>query len=37
MGIAVVSALVLGGVASWTSWNMQQILINTHKYFNMML
>lgn len=32
MGIAVVSALGLGGLASLTSWNMQQILINSHKY-----
>ncbi|MBK1988742.1 two-component sensor histidine kinase [Sphaerospermopsis aphanizomenoides BCCUSP55] len=32
MGIALVSALGLGGLAGWTSWNMQQILINSHKY-----
>ncbi len=30
-GIATVSALGLGSVAMWTSWQMQQILINTHK------
>jgi signal transduction histidine kinase len=39
MGITVVSAssLGLGRLDSWTSSNMQQILINSHKYFNMML
>lgn len=32
VGITLVSTLGLGGLASWTSWRMQQILINTHKY-----
>ncbi|TAF02469.1 MAG: sensor histidine kinase [Nostocales cyanobacterium] len=32
LGIALVSTLGLGGLASWTSWKMQQILINSHKY-----
>ncbi|AFZ26260.1 signal transduction histidine kinase [Cylindrospermum stagnale PCC 7417] len=32
VGIAVVSALGLGSFAIWTSWKMQQILINSHKY-----
>ncbi|MGM3305318.1 sensor histidine kinase [Anabaena sp. WFMT] len=32
IGIALVSALGLGGLASWTTWKMQQILINSHKY-----
>jgi len=31
VGIAVVSAMGLGSVAIWTSWQMQQILINSHK------
>jgi heavy metal sensor kinase len=31
LGIATVSALGLGGVAFWTSWKMQHILITTHK------
>jgi heavy metal sensor kinase len=30
-GIASVCAMGLGSVAIWTSWQMQQILINTHK------
>lgn len=30
VGIAAVSALGLGTVAIWTSWQMQQILINSH-------
>lgn len=32
LGIALVSIVGLGGLASWTSWRMQQILINSHKY-----
>lgn len=32
LGIALVSTLALGGLATWTSWKMQQILINNHKY-----
>ena len=31
LGIALVSALSLGGLAVWTSVRMQQILIATHK------
>lgn len=31
IGIAAFSALVLGSLATWTSWKMQQILINSHK------
>ncbi len=31
IGIATISAAGLGSVAIWTSWQMQQILINTHK------
>jgi len=31
-GIAAFSALVLGSLAVWTSWQMQQILIDGHKY-----
>lgn len=31
VGIAAVSAVGVGSVAIWTSWQMQQILINTHK------
>ncbi len=32
VGIAAFSALVLGSLAIWTSWEMQQILIDSHKY-----
>jgi signal transduction histidine kinase len=32
VGIVLVSALGLGGLASWTSWKMQQILITSHKF-----
>lgn len=32
LGIAVFSALILGGLAVWTSWRMQKILIDTHKF-----
>ena len=31
MGIATVSALALGSLATWTSWKMQRILISSHK------
>jgi hypothetical protein len=31
IGIAVFSALGLGGLATWTGWKMQQLLINSHK------
>lgn len=31
LGIAAFSALVLGSLATWTSWKMQQILIDSHK------
>ena len=31
IGTAVVSALGLGGLTIWTSWQMQQILIDSHK------
>lgn len=31
VGVASVSAVGLGSVAIWTSWQMQQILINSHK------
>jgi len=31
VGIAAISALGLGSVAMWTSWQMQQILIDSHK------
>jgi heavy metal sensor kinase len=31
IGIASFSALVLGSLATWTSWKMQQILIDSHK------
>ena len=31
IGIATISAVGLGGVAVWTSWQMQQILIGSHK------
>lgn len=31
VGIAAVSTVGLGSVAIWTSWQMQQILINSHK------
>jgi signal transduction histidine kinase len=31
IGIATFSVLVLGSLATWTSWKMQQILINSHK------
>lgn len=30
LGVTAFSILGLGGVASWTSWKMQQILVNTH-------
>jgi signal transduction histidine kinase len=29
--IATVAAIGLGGLAAWTSWRMQQIILNTHK------
>ncbi|MEH2300487.1 MAG: HAMP domain-containing sensor histidine kinase [Nostoc sp.] len=32
VGIAAFSALVLGSLAIWTSWKMQQILVDSHKY-----
>ena len=32
VGIGVFSALTLGGLAVWTSWRMQKILIDTHKF-----
>lgn len=32
IGIAAFSTLGLGSLAIWTSWKMQQILINSHKY-----
>ncbi|MBP5975469.1 two-component sensor histidine kinase [Brasilonema sp. CT11] len=32
IGIAAFSALVLGSLATWTSWKMQQILIDSHKH-----
>ncbi|MEH1899323.1 MAG: HAMP domain-containing sensor histidine kinase [Nostoc sp.] len=32
IGIAAFSALVLGSFATWTSWKMQQILVDSHKY-----
>ena len=31
-GVAIVSALGLGGVAVWISWRMQYLLVATHKY-----
>lgn len=31
IGIALVSALSLGSLATWMSWRMQQILVSTHK------
>lgn len=31
VGIAAVSALGVGSIALWTTWQMQQILINSHK------
>lgn len=31
IGIAAVSAIGVGGIALWTTWQMQQILINSHK------
>ncbi|TFI52735.1 HAMP domain-containing histidine kinase [Mastigocladus laminosus UU774] len=31
IGIAVLSALGNGGIAIWTTWKMQQLLINSHK------
>ncbi|MEH2460973.1 sensor histidine kinase [Nostoc sp.] len=31
VGIAAFSALVLGSLATWTSWKMQQILVDSHK------
>ncbi|WP_180974820.1 hypothetical protein [Fischerella thermalis] len=31
IGIAAFSALVLGSLATWTSWKTQQILIDSHK------
>jgi heavy metal sensor kinase len=33
IGIAAFSTLGLGSLAIWTSWRMQQILINSHKYY----
>lgn len=32
IGVATVSALGLGSLAIWTSWKMQQILIDSHKH-----
>ncbi len=32
VGIAIFSALILGSLAVWTSWRMQQILIESHKH-----
>ena len=32
VGVATVSALGLGSLAIWTSWKMQQILIDSHKH-----
>ncbi|MBD2691734.1 ATP-binding protein [Anabaena catenula] len=32
IGIAIFSASALGSLAIWTSWKMQQILIDTHKH-----
>ncbi|MEJ6483291.1 HAMP domain-containing sensor histidine kinase [Nostoc punctiforme UO1] len=32
IGIAAFSGLVLGSLAIWTSWKMQQILVDSHKY-----
>ncbi|MEH2405225.1 sensor histidine kinase [Nostoc sp.] len=32
VGIVAFSALVLGSLATWTSWKMQQILVDSHKY-----
>jgi signal transduction histidine kinase len=32
VGIAAVSSVGLGSVAIWTSWKMQQLLIDSHKY-----
>ncbi len=32
IGVAAVSALGLGSLAIWTSWKMQQILIDSHKH-----
>ena len=32
VGIAAFSALVLGSLATWTSWKMQQILVDSDKY-----
>lgn len=32
IGIAAFSALVLGSLATWTSWKMQEILIDSHKH-----
>jgi signal transduction histidine kinase len=32
VGITSFSALVLGSLATWTSWKMQQILVDSHKY-----
>ncbi|MBD2525283.1 cell wall metabolism sensor histidine kinase WalK [Nostoc sp. FACHB-133] len=32
IGIAAFSGLVLGSLATWTSWKMQQILVDSHKY-----
>nr|WP_201280530.1 ATP-binding protein [Hassalia byssoidea] len=32
IGVAAVSALGLGSLAIWTSWEMQQILIDSHKH-----
>ena len=31
IGIGTFSALILGSLAAWTSWKMQQILIDSHK------
>lgn len=32
IGIATFSALILGSLATWTSWKMQQILVDSQKY-----
>lgn len=32
VGIGAFSALALGSLATWTSWKMQQILVDSHKY-----
>ncbi|MBN3910958.1 MAG: HAMP domain-containing histidine kinase [Nostoc sp. NMS1] len=32
IGIAAFSGFILGSLATWTSWKMQQILVDSHKY-----